>query len=95
MLRQDPGAKLMLPAGTRLDATVRISVGEPLRAVNAQLTRLLRGFSDEDWEKPTVHKHRNVKDLTAHLLHGSNRRMCIIGDPTDAEPLLRFVAIMA
>ncbi|MBZ5496399.1 MAG: maleylpyruvate isomerase N-terminal domain-containing protein [Acidobacteriia bacterium] len=63
----------MFPAGTRLDETARIPVLEALRTVNAALLDLLRGFTAEDWSKPTVHRDRNVKDLTAHLLHGSLR----------------------
>jgi hypothetical protein len=65
----------MFPAGTRLDETARIPVLEPLRTVNAALLDLLRAFTAQDWTKPTVHRDRNVKDLTAHLLHGSLRRV--------------------
>jgi SnoaL-like domain len=61
--------------GRCLDASVRIAVLEPLRAVNAALLELLDGFGADDWNRPTIHKDRSVKDLTAHLLHGSIRRV--------------------
>jgi uridine kinase len=70
----------MHQAGTRLDATKRIPVLEPLRKVNSALLDLLSGFSDEDWTRPTIHPDRNVKDLTAHLLHGSLRRVTAMRD---------------
>ena len=70
----------MFPEGTRLDHTVPIPVSEPLRTVNTALLELLRGFGAEDWHKPTVHPNRDVKDLTAHLLHGSFRRVSSIRD---------------
>src|SRR5262245_29940006 len=66
--------------GIRLDATVRIPVLEPLRTVSGALLELLRSFTDEDWQRPTVHPDRNVKDLTAHLLQGSFGRVSTIRD---------------
>jgi uncharacterized protein (TIGR03083 family) len=63
-----------------LDATVRIPVLEPLRRVNEALLDLVRGFTAEDWPRPTVHPDRNVKDLTAHLLQGSLNRVSIVRD---------------
>jgi uncharacterized protein (TIGR03083 family) len=66
--------------GIRLDSTVPISVLEPLRIVNSALLDLLNDFTIEDWRKPTVHKDRDVKDLTAHLLHGSLRRVTALRD---------------
>ena len=61
--------------GTRLDATVRIPVLDAFRTVNEALLELLADFSAEEWHRTTVHKDRSVKDLTAHLLHGSLRRL--------------------
>ncbi len=63
-----------------LDVRVPIAVLAPWRAVNGALLELLRGFSDEDWRRPTVHRDRDVKDLTAHLLHGSLRRVSAMRD---------------
>jgi uncharacterized protein (TIGR03083 family) len=91
---------MTLVRGTRLDSSVPIAVLEPLRTVNAALLELLDGFSTEDWHRPTVHKDRSVKDLTAHLLHGSIRRVASMRDryqppkaPTfsTAEDLTRFI----
>ena len=70
----------MFPAGTRLDASAPIAVLEPLREVNRALLELLAGLSDEDWIRPTVHRDRNVKDLTAHLLQGSLSRVSAFRD---------------
>jgi uncharacterized protein (TIGR03083 family) len=64
----------------RLDTTVRIAVLEPLRAVNDALIDLLRGFDDADWHRPTVAPDRTVKDVAAHLLHGSLRRVTALRD---------------
>lgn len=50
------------------------------REINAGLLDLCATFSSEDWAKPTVHAHRNVKDLVAHLLDGSLRRLAIQRD---------------
>ncbi len=64
----------------RLDRDVVIPVLEPFRRVNDALLELLEGLSDDDWERPTVHPKRDVKDLAAHLLHGSLRRMSGLRD---------------
>jgi hypothetical protein len=61
----------MFPAGVRLDDSAPIPVLEPLRAVCGALLELLDGFAESDWQRPTVHRDRSVKDLTAHLLQGS------------------------
>ncbi len=66
--------------GTQLDATVPIPVLEPLRRVNDALLDLLRSLTAEDWQRPTVHADRSVKDLTAHLLQGSLNRVSIFRD---------------
>lgn len=64
----------------RLDSSVRIPVFEPLRAVNRALLELLRGFSADDWNRPTVHRDRSVKDLATHLLQGSLQRVSMLRD---------------
>ncbi len=50
------------------------------REINAGLLDLCATLSSEDWAKPTVHSDRNVKDLVAHLLDGSLRRLAIQRD---------------
>ena len=64
----------------RLDAEVPIPVLEPLRIVNERLLDLLRDLDAKDWSRPTVHPNRDVKDIAAHLLHGSLRRVTGIRD---------------
>jgi hypothetical protein len=63
-----------------MTSSERIEVFEPLRRVNAMLLELLRSFDEDDWTLPTVHRDRDVKDLTAHLLHGSLRRVTALRD---------------
>lgn len=70
----------MYPTGTRLDASAPILVLPALRTVSAALLDLLRGLTETDWSKPTVHPDRDVKDLTAHLLHGNLRRVSGLRD---------------
>lgn len=50
------------------------------REINAGLLDLCTSISAEDWAKPTVHSDRDVKDLVAHLLDGSLRRLAIQRD---------------
>jgi uncharacterized protein (TIGR03083 family) len=66
--------------GVQLDATVRIPVLDAFRVVNGALLELLGSFGAEDWHRATVHKDRSVKDLAAHLLHGSMRRVTGLRD---------------
>ncbi|GJD19721.1 hypothetical protein RIVM261_046770 [Rivularia sp. IAM M-261] len=65
---------------TRLDPTVPIPVIKPFHVINEVLLDLLRDLAPVDWTRPTIHKDRNVKDLTAHLLHGSIRRVSSLRD---------------
>ncbi|HRI72625.1 MAG TPA: maleylpyruvate isomerase N-terminal domain-containing protein [Polyangium sp.] len=50
------------------------------REINAETLDLCAKLSPDDWDKPTVHADRNVKDLVAHLLDGSLRRLAIQRD---------------
>ncbi|MRG93146.1 hypothetical protein GF068_14575 [Polyangium spumosum] len=45
------------------------------REVCSALHDLLASLGPDDWTKPTVHATRDVKDLVAHLLDGSLRRL--------------------
>jgi uncharacterized protein (TIGR03083 family) len=69
-----------------LDARVQIATLAPLRAVNAALLELLEGFGPDEWSRATVHPDRTVKDLTAHLLHGSLRRVSALRDAYRPPP---------
>jgi hypothetical protein len=65
----------MREVGGKLTPEVRIPVLHLFPEVNRALLDLLRGFTPEQWHHPTVHKDRDVKDLTAHLLQGSMHRV--------------------
>jgi uncharacterized protein (TIGR03083 family) len=81
---------MAIHAGTRLDASVRIDVLDPLRAANSALLDLLGSFAPDDWNSTTVHADRSVKDLTAHLLHGSIRRVTWLRDGYRPPARTRF-----
>lgn len=66
--------------GRLLDNSIVIPVGAPFREVCRRLLGLLQDLEPADWGKPTVHPERNVKDLAAHLLHGSLRRVTGLRD---------------
>lgn len=63
-----------------LDDSVVIPVLDAFERVNEALVELLENLSPSDWDRPTVHPRRDVKDLTAHLLHGSLRRVTGLRD---------------
>lgn len=48
--------------------------------LDARLSELLRGLSDEDWRKPTVAPLWTVKDVAAHLLDTNLRRLSMQRD---------------
>ena len=48
--------------------------------LDARLSELLRGLSDEDWRKPTVAPLWTVKDIAAHLLDTNLRRLSMQRD---------------
>jgi uncharacterized protein (TIGR03083 family) len=51
-----------------------------MREVNAALLSLLESLDADDWKKPTTHPTRDVKDIVAHLLDGSLKRLSIQRD---------------
>ncbi len=70
-----------------LDHAAPIEVAPAFRRVNAALGPLLASFSSADWLAPTIHRDRDVKDLVAHLLHGSLRRVSAMRDRYAGPPL--------
>jgi uncharacterized protein (TIGR03083 family) len=48
--------------------------------LNDELVALLRGLSDEEWSAPTVAGTWTVKDVAAHLLDTSMRRVAVLRD---------------
>lgn len=77
----------------------RIEVRQELREVNEALIELLSSLSPADWTKPTIHRDRDVKDLVAHLLDGSLRRLAVqrdgyVGETFDGETFEELVAFV-
>ncbi len=52
-----------------------IYINELFPKLDAELIKLLKSLSDEDWHKPTVCAEWNVKDIVAHLLDTSLRKV--------------------
>jgi uncharacterized protein (TIGR03083 family) len=50
------------------------------REIHRHLMDLLRSLSPDDWHRPTTSSERMVKDIAAHLLDGSVRRLSIQRD---------------
>jgi uncharacterized protein (TIGR03083 family) len=48
--------------------------------VDAELIELLKGLSSDDWHKPTVCAEWDVKDIVAHLLDTSLRKLSVYRD---------------
>jgi Mycothiol maleylpyruvate isomerase N-terminal domain len=65
--------------------------------VNAALAALLEDLTAADWKKPTIHRDRDVKDLVAHLLDGSLRRLSAQRDrhEMDAPEIKGFDELVA
>jgi uncharacterized protein (TIGR03083 family) len=54
--------------------------------LHTELMSLLRGLSPEDWDKPTACALWSVKDIAAHLLDSSIRRLSFGRDGLPATP---------
>lgn len=54
--------------------------------LNRQLIQFLRSLSREDWQRPTVARLWNVKDVVAHLLDGNYRQLSVQRDKWTVEP---------
>jgi hypothetical protein len=48
--------------------------------LHGHLMALLRSLGPDDWHRPTVSSERTVKDIAAHLLDGSVRRLALMRD---------------
>jgi len=57
-----------------------IFVTELFPKLNRELISLLRGLAPEDWQRPTTCSKWNVKDVAAHLLDTSLRRLSLNRD---------------
>ena len=77
----------------------RIETLDLLRETNEALVDLLESLTDAEWLKPTIHKDRSVKDLAAHLLDGSLRRLAMqrdgfFGEKPDGTSFTEMVAFI-
>ncbi|HJR60154.1 MAG TPA: maleylpyruvate isomerase N-terminal domain-containing protein [Vicinamibacterales bacterium] len=75
-------------------------VSDLFRPLLGELLALLRGFGQDDWERPTVAGPWRVRDVAAHLLDGDLRKIAVYRDdhrlPLDApitsdRDLARFI----
>ena len=57
-----------------------IYVTELFPILDAELIKLLKSLSSEDWRKPTLCSLWDVKDIAAHLLDGNIRKLSIFRD---------------
>ncbi len=69
-----------------LGAHDHIAVLPALRLVNAHLLELLESLAAAEWKLPTIHATRAVKDLVAHLVDGSMRRLSLQRDGWAGTP---------
>jgi uncharacterized protein (TIGR03083 family) len=58
-----------------------------LPGLHDRLMALLRGLNAEDWQRPTACPLWSVKDIAAHLLDGSLRRLSFGRDGLNAAPV--------
>lgn len=76
-----------------------IRVSELLPEVSTRLITLLKSLDGDDWHRPTSSSKRNVKDVVAHLLDGTLRRLSFQRDgylapnagPASDESLLDYL----
>ncbi len=70
---------------------VAIDTRPLFRPVTAEFATLLRGLSPADWERPTIAGHWIVRDVVAHLLDVTLRRLSFHRDamapPPPSEPI--------
>lgn len=58
--------------------------------LGAGLVALLSDLTTDEWQKPTVHRDRDVKDLASHLLDTAQRRLAMQRDGWFAESPAAF-----
>lgn len=62
------------------------------RPLHAELLTLLRGFTPEEWERPTICGAWTVRDVAAHLLDTTLRRLSLDRDRMPPPPPDRPIA---
>jgi len=66
-------------------------------ALHPELINLLRGLQPSDWDRPTACAEWSVKDIAAHLLDGSVRRLSFQrdGHRPPSEPIRSYPELVA
>jgi uncharacterized protein (TIGR03083 family) len=75
-----------------LELPAAIDTRSLFRPVSASLVTLLRGLSPDLWERPTVAAKWVVRDVVAHLLDSTFRRLSFHRDGTTPPPPARAIA---
>jgi uncharacterized protein (TIGR03083 family) len=76
-----------------MESLAPIHTADLFPGLNHELISLLRGLAPEDWEKPTVAGAWRVRDVAAHLLDVSLRRLSMHRDghrPPPGEPIAGY-----
>jgi uncharacterized protein (TIGR03083 family) len=69
-----------------LEALIPIDTRALFRPVSASLVQLLRGLSEQGWERPTIAGTWVVRDVVAHLLDSTLRRLSFHRDAMTPPP---------
>ena len=69
-----------------LESPARVDTRAMFRPVSASLVELLRGLSPGDWQRPTVAGAWRVRDVVAHLLDTTLRRLSFHRDGMTPPP---------
>jgi uncharacterized protein (TIGR03083 family) len=75
-----------------------IFLADRFAALHPELIGLLRGLNQEDWSRPTACAGWSVKDIAAHLLDGSVRRLSFQRDrfrPPSDDPVETYPELVA
>jgi uncharacterized protein (TIGR03083 family) len=75
-----------------LEPPVPIDTRALFRPVSSALVTLLRGLPQESWNRPTVARAWVVRDIVAHLLDTTLRRLSFHRDGMTAPPPARAIA---
>lgn len=74
------------PRGSTLTPVAPVFLVERFPGLHAELMSLLRGLGGADWSKPTACALWSVKDIVAHLLDTTMRRLSYGRDGLDPTP---------
>lgn len=69
-----------------MEALTPLLTADLFPGLHGELLSLLRGLSPEDWERPTVAGPWRVRDVAAHLLDGSLRKLSVYRDGHALRP---------